>query len=73
MYYLRPTFTEVVAQSVRASDCGSEGRGFETRLPPQVSGMHFASLFYFLHGMRYRIMHSIISNLVLIFLKMFHL
>jgi bisanhydrobacterioruberin hydratase len=26
--------TEVVAQSVRASDCGSEGRGFEPRLPP---------------------------------------
>ncbi len=25
---------EVVAQSVRASDCGSEGRGFEPRLPP---------------------------------------
>ena len=30
-----PTKTEVVAQLVRASDCGSEGRGFETRLPPQ--------------------------------------
>jgi hypothetical protein len=26
--------TEVVAQSVRALDCGSRGRGFETRLPP---------------------------------------
>lgn len=26
---------EVVAQLVRASDCGSEGRGFETRLPPK--------------------------------------
>jgi hypothetical protein len=25
---------EVVAQSVRALDCGSRGRGFETRLPP---------------------------------------
>ena len=24
----------VVAQSVRASDCGSEGRGFESHLPP---------------------------------------
>ena len=24
----------VVAQLVRASDCGSEGRGFEPRLPP---------------------------------------
>lgn len=26
--------TEVVAQSVRASDCDSEGRGFEPRLSP---------------------------------------
>ncbi len=25
---------EVVAQSVRASDCGSEGRGFETPQSP---------------------------------------
>lgn len=25
----------VVAQLVRASDCGSEGRGFETHLPPK--------------------------------------
>ena len=26
--------TVVVAQLVRASDCGSEGRGFESLLPP---------------------------------------
>ena len=26
--------TEAVAQLVRASDCGSEGRGFETLQPP---------------------------------------
>ncbi len=25
----------VVAQLVRASDCGSEGRGFEPHLPPE--------------------------------------
>ncbi len=24
-----------VAQSVRVTDCGSEGRGFESHLPPQ--------------------------------------
>ncbi len=29
---------EVVAQLVRASDCGSEGRGFETHHPPKVQG-----------------------------------
>ena len=28
--------TVVVAQLVRASDCGSEGRGFESLLPPQL-------------------------------------
>ena len=27
--------TEVVAQLVRASDCGSEGRGFEPHQSPQ--------------------------------------
>ncbi len=26
--------TVVIAQLVRASDCGSEGRGFESRFPP---------------------------------------
>lgn len=27
----------IVAQSVRAPDCGSGGRGFESRLSPKVS------------------------------------
>ncbi len=36
IYYICPPKTEVVAQLVRASDCGSEGRGFEPRLPPKV-------------------------------------
>jgi hypothetical protein len=31
-----PTQTVVVAQLVRAPDCGSGGRGFETHLPPNV-------------------------------------
>ncbi len=26
----------VIAQLVRASDCGSEGRGFESRFPPRL-------------------------------------
>jgi len=29
-----PKYTVVVAQLVRASVCGSEGRGFEPHLPP---------------------------------------
>ena len=27
----------VVAQLVRASVCGTEGRGFESRLPPKIA------------------------------------
>ena len=36
LYYLcRPNLiTEIVAQLVRASDCGSEGRGFEPHQSP---------------------------------------
>ena len=33
-FALRETDTVVVAQLVRASDCGSEGRGFEPHHPP---------------------------------------
>jgi|GEM_PF-5984589 hypothetical protein len=35
-FYICAPEMEVVAQLVRASDCGSEGRGFEPRLPPKV-------------------------------------
>ena len=35
-FYICAPEMEVVAQLVRASDCGSEGRGFEPRLPPNV-------------------------------------
>lgn len=34
-----PPEMEVVAQSVRASDCGSEGRGFEPPHPPRQKGV----------------------------------
>ena len=33
-YYICGQETVVVAQLVRAPDCGSGGRGFETHLPP---------------------------------------
>ena len=36
LLYLHPPKMEIVAQLVRAPDCGSGGRGFETRLSPQV-------------------------------------
>ena len=32
--HCEPKQMVIVAQLVRASDCGSEGRGFETRLSP---------------------------------------
>ena len=35
-FYICAPEMEVVAHLVRASDCGSEGRGFEPRLPPKV-------------------------------------
>ena len=34
-----------VAQLVRASDCGSEGRGFEPHLPPKI--LNALGHFYF--------------------------
>lgn len=33
--YLPPQNTVVVVQLVRTSDCGSEGRGFESHHPPK--------------------------------------
>ena len=38
---------EVVAQLVRASVCGTEGRGFETRLPPILKRLIKFGLFNF--------------------------
>jgi len=36
----------VVAQLVRASDCGSEGRRFETGLPPKTQASGFSGAFF---------------------------
>gem|GEM_PF-2200900 len=40
---------EIVAQSVRASDCGSEGRGFDPHLSPTnfIKRSAFMALFLF--------------------------
>lgn len=37
-----------IAQLVRASDCGSEGRGFETHWPPKDSKFYIFTLEFFL-------------------------
>ena len=43
------TIMVVVAQLVRAPDCGSGGRRFETDLPPQNKrAYHLISLFWFI-------------------------
>ena len=37
-----------VAQSVRVTDCGSEGRGFESHLPPLKAGCEVLPRIFFL-------------------------
>ncbi len=37
----------VVAQLVRAPDCGSGGRRFETDLPPKIKALVFTKAFLF--------------------------
>lgn len=45
--YICTQKTVIVAQLVRASDCGSEGRGFETHHSPKESTLFESVLFYF--------------------------
>ena len=39
--------TVAIAQLVRASDCGSEGRGFEPHWPPKLKTFCLQEVFYF--------------------------
>lgn len=48
IYLCTPKQTVVVAQLVRASDCGSEGRGFETLRSPKKKTVQLNRLFYLL-------------------------
>ena len=41
-----------LAQLVRASDCGSEGRGFEPHIPPIKSG-NFTKFSLFVYTIKY--------------------
>ncbi len=41
LYFCRSFKMVDVAQQVRASDCGSEGRGFEPHLPPRKKQSYF--------------------------------
>ena len=38
----------VVAQLVRATDCGSVGRGFEPRLPPKTENVSYKKRSFFI-------------------------
>ena len=47
--YLPPqNYTVVVVQPVRTSDCGSEGRGFESHHPPIKQSLEIFRAFLFL-------------------------
>ena len=48
--YFRPpkSITEALAQLVRASDCGSEGRGFEPHMPPTVKSTFPGAFYYYI-------------------------
>ena len=52
MFYICIRNMVVVAQLVRASVCGTEGRRFESGLPPKIKGLFyrpfFVSILYFL-------------------------
>ena len=54
----------VVAQLVRASVCGTEGRGFEPHLPPKKKRVRKYSLFFYL------ILSRLLSGLILILLDL---
>ena len=41
-----------IAQLVSASDCGSEGRGFESHYPPHKKDTHPGVFFYGINGIR---------------------
>ena len=60
--------TVAVAQSVRASDCGSEGRGFETHQSPKAPPTRGAFLFTLpknLHNRRFSLSMLIKVNIKL--------
>ncbi len=48
MFYICTRNMVVVAQLVRASVCGTEGRRFESGLPPKIQRSVFTDLFLFL-------------------------
>lgn len=64
--YICTQKTVIVAQLVRASDCGSEGRGFETHHSPKESTLFESVLFilYLFEG-------EIISFFLIFFQKLF--
>ena len=52
----------VVAQLVRAPDCGSGGRGFETHLPPKKASYHYEAFLIRDQPLRNRDIYSLIKN-----------
>lgn len=58
----------IIAQLVRASDCGSEGRGFESHWSPQgslvLSLLHVLAAFYLISFV-YNVFFEVAKTLVL--------
>ncbi len=52
----------VVAQLVRASDCGSEGRGFEPHLPPEIKEIRLYQVSFFIISFFFIISQKIHHN-----------
>jgi hypothetical protein len=50
-----------IAQLVRASDCGSEGRGFEPHWLPKIKNLLFQKVFYF-HSIHHSSKSSVKRN-----------
>ena len=55
----------IVAQLVRASDCGSEGRGFETHHSPQKANPLEKSKGFFVFGKLFSANYAVISAFIL--------
>ena len=47
MFYICIRNMVVVAQLVRASVCGTEGRRFESGLPPKIKGLFYRPFFVY--------------------------
>ena len=73
--YLRAQMV-VVAQLVRAPDCGSGGRGFESHLPPFRKPFHLEGLFLCFLAQLLSVLgelHMLLVYVIVLLAELFHL